>query len=385
MRIGPGKSTRPADVQRAARNIGVAISAQRRIAAHQNNVTRTLQRTHAALRGPKFATKFPAARGPVTPLHKRVAEAISHSKKVQATAKAGAAHLQRYKTKFAGSTSWKPASSAIFRKQGQLHRTQSTLLARIGKALGNLFKPAPTSPSKGTRVAAAEKGGLRGSASPTRKQQRGAQARAGSRPSRASRRDPFALRPVRLTSDSAARRFYQAGRRQYDAGDFSGARRNFELALGEAGPARSSALRYNIALTHLRQGRTDRVEEISFDLMRGGHADLVARLQQLRQGGQSVSTPTSRPPVVGLSQQARRLFESGQRRYDAGDFSGARGEWNTALDMAEPPARPILRFDIGLTHLRQGNANRVDEIATELMRDGRADLARQLQQLRAGR
>jgi hypothetical protein len=80
--------------------------------------------------------------------------------------------------------------------------------------------------------------------------------------------------------------------------------------------------------------------------------------------------------------QAQQLFEAGQRRYARGDYAGARSNWYTALGMAGPERRPMLRFNIALTHLRQGNTTRVEEIAAELIRDGHPDLAARLQELR---
>jgi tetratricopeptide (TPR) repeat protein len=404
--FGFGKPVHTIDSSRATRGIDAAISVQQHIVAHQNNVKKTLERTLAALKQPKFATTFPTARGSLELVNRRLAEAMTNSKAVRAAANASSARLKRDKASLGHSRTWKPASGPLLEKQGELHSAQASLLTRVGKALSRLFKspsqttgrkaPAvvragsdasratghPAAPRKGGREVAVSKGGGRGNATRAREQQRGAQARQDARARRSTADDPFALQPVRHMSDVGARDHYLAGQRRYEADDFSGARSNFESALYSTGPAQRPALLYNIAVTHLRQGHADRVEEIYYELVRDGHTELAARLEQLRTGDPSAGSAASRPPVVGLSALARRLFQAGQRRYDAGDFAGARGDWLAALDLAEPAAQARLRFDIGLTHLRQGHTTRVEEIAVDLIRDGHADLARGLQALR---
>ena len=274
-------------------------------------------------------------------VHRQLAQSITHSSAVQASVKAGAAHLKRYEKAFerGQSTAWKSASSALFKDQGRLHRTQATLLARVGKALSNLFRSKP--PLADQKLHGV---GFTGDKSHSRsKTTKASEPLRGDRPRKQDQaiKDPRpeqrGAQPGGLTSDVQARRLFQAGLRRYEAGDFAGARETWNTALDMAGPGERPELLDNIALTHLRQGNAVRFEEIAFELMRDGHTELVGRLQQIRAGGTAAN---NRLPIVGLNEQARRLFQAGERRYDAGDYNGARRDWNAALGVAGPAERP---------------------------------------------
>jgi tetratricopeptide (TPR) repeat protein len=72
----------------------------------------------------------------------------------------------------------------------------------------------------------------------------------------------------------------------------------------------------------------------------------------------------------GEDQQAQRFFAEGKALFATGDMAGARERFNLALQGAEPSRRATLLFNIGLTHRREGNTRRVEEIAFEIAQLG---------------